>query len=302
MKIKNNSEFSLKPLKIIFCLSFLASVILRCLQMAKYIDPNTGFLTGGEFFYILMCIIIFGACAAFSVMSFLSRDGAKIDLQTVKSPVAGAATLVLAISLLYDSLDSLFSSFVNLSGVLNLRNIKELMSTGSLPLAIQSIFAFFSCIFFFIMAADFFKGRAAASRFRILALAPVGWTAFRLIHRFIRQISFVEVSDLFLELIMLGFMVIFFLAFAQVNSGIYSEGFTWRIAGIGSSAALIASTLSVSRLIFTFVNNGVYINPEHPFCFADFAFSIFALVLITELIKNIPDSETIETDTENEVV
>ena len=93
---------------------------------------------------------------------------------------------------------------------------------------------------------------------------------------------------------MLGLAVMFLVAFAQVNSGVYSDGFFWRITGFGFPAALIALTLSVTRLVFAFVSGGSFINPDHPFNIADFAFSLFIIVLLFELRKPSSENTTAE--------
>lgn len=285
MKLKNNSSISIKPLTTVFFFSSLIAIVLRCLQMAKYIDPETGFITGGEIFNVILYAVLFIPCLYFIISSFLSRQAGEFDIHGIKSPVLGSVTAVFAISLVYDWISSFVSGIASLADTSYSGGIQSLMSSGSLPLALQSVFAFFSAIYFFIVAADFFKGKNTASKFKILALTPVCWTGFRLIHRFIRQISFVEVSDLFLELVMLALMIIFFMSFAQVNSGVYSEGFTWRLIGFGLSGAVIAITLSIARLIFTFVGNRAYIVSEHPFNFADFAFAVCFAVLVSEVSK-----------------
>lgn len=294
MKIKNNYELSLKPAYIGFVASTVVCIIIRILQTAKFIDPETGFTVGGGF----LSALLYGIIAVFTVLSltvsFLSKHGAQNSCVGMKSFLLGCVTAFFGLTLSYDCLYSLFSCFESLSASTSLSGVKGLMSTGSLPLAVQSFFAFFASFYVYILAVGFFKGNEKASNHKLLALAPVGWASFRLIHRFIRQISFIEVSDLFLELIMLGLAVMFLVAFAQVNSGVYSDGFFWRITGFGFPAALIALTLSVTRLVFAFVSGGSFINPDHPFNIADFAFSLFIIVLLFELRKPSSENTTAE--------
>ncbi len=301
MKIKNNSALGVKFILPLFLISLFVCAILRIVQTVKFIDAVTGFITGGTFLNVILCAILFIVSAVFLATSFLSKDTKNCSLIGNQSKNLGITSLIFALSLMYDWLSCGFSGIAVLFRTDNIQGMRELMSTGSLPLAFQSVFAFFSAIYFFIVSSDFFKGNTKISRFKILALAPVGWAVFRLIHRFIRQISFIEVSDLFFELIMLGMLVMFFMAFAQVNSGIYSDGFSWRLVGFGLSAALFAATMNVPRLLITLFNNA-YINPQHPFNFSDFAFAIFALLLVIETIKNIglfSEDETEEAEENN---
>ena len=56
---------------------------------------------------------------------------------------------------------------------------------------------------------------------------------FRLVFRFTRTISYIRVSDLMLEMLMLVFFIMFFMAFAQVNSRVDPNKKEWKIAAYG---------------------------------------------------------------------
>ena len=79
--------------------------------------------------------------------------------------------------------------------------------------------------------------------------------------------------------------LLFFLAFAQVSSSVYSDGFRWRIPAFGYSAAVIAFSLSIARLIYSLVNGADALNIEHPFNITDLAFAFFAVTLILVVTK-----------------
>lgn len=288
MKIKEtNTSVSLKNIPFIFFLASLVCIVLRSFQMLKFIDPATGFYTGGGIVTAILYAVLLISSLVIVAMSFLSAESAKIQVQGVKNTAAGAATLAFSLSLLYDFIAAFMGAGDNLAYVGSATGFKGLMQSGAMPSFFQSVFALISAFYFLLLAKDFFKGTSKASKHRLLALAPVAWAGFRLILRFVRQISFIRVSDLFLELVMLACMLLFFMAFAQVAGGVYSDGFRWRIPAFGSVAALIAITLSVSRLIFTFIDSGSFINPDHPFILADFVFALFAALMIKFLCKNL---------------
>lgn len=276
---EQKDNVSLKPLTGIFFFACLAGIVLRTLQMAKYIEPETGFTTGGMVFQYALYALLAASAIAFFVTAYLSSQSAKLNLYCNKNKTVGAVTAVMGVFFIYDSLDSFFGAMsASMSSYSS--EFTTLMKSGTMPLLIQSFFGFFAGIFFFILAKDLIKGTGSASKRRIMATAPVWWAGSRLILRFVRQISFVEISDLFLELIMLAFMVMFFMALSQLVSGVYSSAIRWRIYGLGLPAALIALTLNVPRLILSFVQGGAFINPEHPFCVADLIFGVFVLVLV----------------------
>ncbi len=285
MKIKQSSKISTKKFIMLFIIASLISVILRCIQTAKYIDPDTGFYSGGTVITVLLYILLFAAFVTFVVISYISKETADVEILEIKSVPLSVVTAIFSASLFYDCVYSLFKSSQALANTSAFGGVQAMMASGFIPLVFQSIFAFFSGVYFTVVAGDYRKGSSKSTKFKVLALAPVGWTGFRLIHRFISQISFVEVSDLFLELILLGFMIMFFMSFAQVSSGVYSTGFAWRISGFGLSSGLVGIVLSMTRFIFMFVNAGEYVNAEYPFQLCDFAFSLFVVILNAVIIN-----------------
>ncbi len=290
LKLKENLNVSIKSLSVLFCCGTVASVVLRAIQMAKYIDPETGFYLGGGAVKFILYGILAVAAAVFCGVSFCSRDCAKLSFYKIENKTAGLVTMLMAVVFFIDSLSSLggsYNSFDNSTG-----SYTSLMSSGAVPMFIQAVFGFLSGIFFVILAKDMLKGTVAASGKKILATAPVWWAGARLIHRFLRQISFVEVSDLLLELLMVGAMLLFFMTMAQVVSGVYSDGFRWRFFGLGYTASILALTTSVPRLIFSFVNSD-FINPQHPFYLCDLMFAIFAVTLMLCNKPQTAENETV---------
>ena len=278
-KFKEKMDVSLKALPLLFFCAGLVCIVLRTLQTAKYIDPATGFYTGGKAAEIALYAILLLSGLIFCVMSFFSRESAGLSFYKTKNKAIGFAAAAMGFTFLYDCADNFFSSFFSI-GNINSANYTSFMTSGTIPMLIQSVFALFSAVFFLILAKDMIKGTSAASKRYFLATAPVWWAGARLMHRFVRQISFVEVSDLLLELIMVGFMLIYFMSMAQVVTGVYSDGFRWRIFGLGYSASLLALTTSIPRLIFSFVQERAFINPDHPFFLCDLMFALFAVTVI----------------------
>lgn len=264
----------------VFLVGAIGGIIIRCMQMVSYIDPETGFYKGnGDWIHLIFYIIL-----AMNILFFCSRAYFSAACKTIEtvgqsSKIAAIGTRAMAVGFLFDC----FTSFVNgITGSSTAADYTGIMKSGTLPLLLQSLFGLFSAIYFFILASDFSKGTAKAYKRKIMAAAPVCWAGARLIHRFLRQISFVEVSDLFLELIMIAFMIMFFMALAQVASGVYVDNFKWRIPAFGLSAALVAVVISVPRLVFMVVNSSL-INADHPFSLADFVFVIFIFTIMSKI-------------------
>lgn len=300
MKIKN----SLKGLRlgITVPVGLGAVVILsviRAVQMAKFIDSETGFFVGGDAFNMLFYILIVALCVFFAVVSFLSYEGKKVELVAFQNKNAGIGAAVFAAALIYDLFDSFVESAKTLTDMPELailgstEKFKALMSSGALPYMLQSIFAFFSAFYLIILAKSFLKGTVAAHNHKLIAIAPIAWAGFKMITRFVKQISYVKVSDLLLELMMLGFMMLFFVGLSQVISGVYSDDSRWRITAFGFSSGIIAICLNLPRLIFTFVSKEL-INFEYPFNMADAFFGLFAIFVAIAAVKSVENNATRE--------
>ncbi len=293
MKIKNSKDnIKLAGILPVMLGATLLLIVLRCLQLARYIDSTTGFLTGGSFLNVLFYAIIALTCIFFAVVSFLSVDGGKVELTGLKDKYAGIGCAVFAASLIYDFMDSFIDGLAICTELPfeTYRNgaelAKALMATGALPYVLQALFALLSALYVIILAKSFIKGSGHAHNRKLLAAAPIAWASFKLITRFIKQISYIKVSDLFLELIMISFMIMFFIALSQVVSGVYSDDSRWRITALGFGGALISFIVSVPRFVFT-VFASDFVNKEYPFSFDDAMFGIFALLVALAAVKSV---------------
>ena len=266
---------------IVFVVAAIAGIIIRAMQMVSYIDPETGFYKGyGDWINLIFYVILAVNVIFFCGRAYLSADIKKITIGNDSHRLAGIGTRLFAVSLLWDSFYSFFVGVYNAGNAAS--GYTDVMKSGVLPMMLQSVFALLSAVYFFILASDFSKGTAKAYKRKLLATAPVCWAGARLIFRFLRQISFVQVSDLLLELVMIAFMIMFFMALAQVASGVYVDNFKWRIPAFGLSAALVAVVISVPRLVFMVVNSSL-INADHPFSLADFVFVIFIFTIMSKI-------------------
>lgn len=264
----------------VFVVTALIGIVIRSIQTFRFIDPETGFYTGGEFLAVILYAVIIIAMLYFCGVSFFSSENKNIEIGGKVSKIAAVGSTLFALSLIGDFFYCITAGIYNTgaSGT----GYTDIMKSGVLPLMIQSVSALLSAVYFFILASDFSKGTAKAYKRKFIATAPVLWAGARLIFRFLRQISFVQVSDLLLELVMIALMIMFFMALAQTSSGVYKDTFKWRIPAFGLSAALIAAVISVPRIIVA-VTAREFVNGTYPFSLNDFIFVIFILTLMVKI-------------------
>lgn len=286
MKIKaKNSAVSLKFLPSLMLIAAVAATVLRCVQSVLYIDAETGFFTGGSFMKYFLYGFLAIVSVAFIVVSYISKDASDIEYHTLQNKTTGILTALFSVSLFYDFI----YSFVGCVTSVNEVNIsassvfKAMMASGTIPTFFRMIFAFFSGIYFLFLAKGFIKGNSKIENHKILSVAPIAWSGFRLVCLFIEQISFIRVSELLLELVSVSLMIMFFTAFSQVSSGIYSDISRWRITGFGLSAAFLSFTVSMSRVILSVISSGEYYNPSYPYNITDIIFAFFIFSFISAL-------------------
>ncbi len=287
MKLKESKEISFYgKLPLIFFLCCAVTVIIRTVQVFSFIDRETGFYTGGNFLTVVLYGVIVLSSVFFAAASFLSKETAEVTMQFKKDGLLSALACILSLSFIYDSLASFTGAFDSLgSSTYGVSAFQSMMLSGTIPQFLQSIFAIFSAVYFLSFTKGIIKGNAGASKHKILAVAPVGWAGFRLVYRFVEQISYVRVSELLLELILLALLVMLLMAFAQVNSGVYLKNARWRIIGLGLPASLISFTLNVPRLIFVLTKGADYLYSDYPFRVSDFVLALFFAVLAVKLVN-----------------
>ena len=303
MKIKeSSSKIKYSQILTFFAVAAAALTILRLFQVKTSIDASTGFYTEKGFLVVLFYVLLVASCVFMAVSSFVSADSGEVTLKNKKSTSMFWLSLIYSFTLFYDGVSSFIKSVFTTGDTQVTGSIfKSLMTSGAIPLFLQSIFAVLSGIFLIELSFSFKNGNGSAGKHRILALMPVGWVACRLLHLFVRKISFLKVSDLFLELSMCAFMVLFFMALAQVSSDVYSTDSRWRLIGFGMPAALLSAIVSIPRLFFTIVDKSTYVNENHPFSVVDLAFLAFMAVLALQLLKKEAPSSPVAEE-ENEVV
>lgn len=283
MKKNSKENLTIEKALIAFALMFVVLTAVRFVQVASGIDASTGFFKESSVLHTLFYVLVIVCCAALALYSFFSKPAGELQTIGYRSipMVIMAALLMIAFAL---------DGFQALSAVRELRvvggDFRTRMSSGELPLMLRGVFALFSAPYFAVLGYSYRTGSMQAAKWRIPALAPICWAGFRMVHHFVRKISFTKVSDLFLELLMLGAMMLFFMAFASVTSAIYSEGTSWRICGFGLPAALIAGMLSLPRMVFTLVDKSAYINPNHPLQPTDCLIFCFVLLLCVTSLRS----------------
>lgn len=309
MKIKG----SIKNLKIdtafiVALAGTLAALGIRIYQaFSGLIDFETGFFTSeNASVYVLYAILAATAVAVFGI-SFLAGEIPQEKMPAKKSPVVTLFAGVFAIALVISAVEqfSLFSqAYASFNPFLEEQTVMSyLMKSGALPRLGEAVCAALSAVYFIVVLINYSGIKDFdMSRLKALSLCPLFWATFRMVQRFTRTISFMNVSSLFLELFMIAFMMMFFMYLAQMSSNVNAKAISFKIFSYGLIGSMFAAVVSVPKVLLIVFNSSyreLMSNDllECAFEPADLAFCLFAatflmLCLSSPRIKNMTLKET----------
>lgn len=277
---------------LVFAAAVIIALPLRTLQYFTVLESETGFFIKNDWSVYLLGIILSAAIIFLLVFGFISRKSLDYSLETIKRPGQGILSLTACAGILM-STASIAVDLVSSTG------FSQEESTNKAILAIQAIFGVLSAIYFLAVGLSFLTGKSNGSEYRLISLAPVIWSIFRLVLRFTRTISYIRVSDLMFEMLMLVFFIMFFMTFAQVNSRVDGEKKEWKIAAYGLPAALLALVCFVPRFIVMITGNADLLNEQSPAEYCDIGIALFIIsTVLTRVTAKIPNTVSETTITE----
>ena len=120
---------------------------------------------------------------------------------------------------------------------------------------------------------------------------PVIWSMLRMVARFMRTLSYVRVSELMFEMLMLAFMILFFMNFAQCSSKVNDENCGSKLAAYGLPAALMALVCFVPRFILTLTGQAHVIYTGSVLEYSDLAVALFIIAtVLTRVTVKTPET------------
>jgi hypothetical protein len=281
-RIKGAYEaIKLRYLLFVFAAVALIALPLRVYQLLALVDPATGFYTESNGTVYLLSALLVLAVGAFISLSFISKEVPSPELPTGKNIVLGITSAVMALAFGVDIISiekAIVPSLQNSSQIFFTVLKSNIAEAGGAFIILQFVFAVLSLVYFFIFAVSHLNGKSSYREYKILALAPLCWAITRLVSKLMSAISFLSVSELLFEIFMLVFLMLFFLTFARITSGVFTEDSMWGIYGYGLSAAIFASLVTIPRLVMLVVGGETV--EGNGFNFSDLACLIFIVSYI----------------------
>ena len=269
---------------VIFAVAALIALPLRTIQYFTIVENDgTGFFVANNWSVYLLGFVLAVAVIGLLVLGFINKKSLRYDLEVKSRPLFGFFSLIAAAGIFSDGI------------ICVLNALDSATATNSLFMYGEAFLAVFSAIFFLALGISTLSGKTNGSEHKLISLMPVIWCLIRMVFRFSRTISFLRVSELTFELLMLVFTAMFFMAFAQANSQISNKGSEWKLIGYGLPAALFALICFVPRLIVLVSGNKdlLYEYAATP-DFCELTTALFIIATVFTRLSNGSKAETSE--------
>ena len=298
-KIKNSVKAIGADVSFALFALFTAVVVgIRSYQLMYLFEPDTGFYlmeSKGNFTIPLLYALVGASCIVFLLFGFLGAEFKKPKPLGEKNYYLATAAVLFAVSLVADGMLRFSDLFNQYEDEASETAGSFLTTTRSVPQAFEILFALLAALYFIIVAVSFYTGKPSYRSARVMSLTPVCWLMCRLISRFVRAVSFLHMSELFWELVMIVFLMIFFMGLARLMSGIGAEGKYSLTFGAGLCGAMCAFLVALSRVITYFVASGDYLSADSPIEVCDLGAAIFICVFLVSCAHDLsPKGDAVE--------
>ncbi len=278
-KLKGSSSaIKMKYLLFVFATVFLVALPTRVYQLLALVNTQNGFFENGDITIPVLYAVLFVFVLMFMLLSFLSKEVPSPKLPTGKNLVLGSTSIVMIAGLIWDiiAIESLVVPKTGMDfnmGIFTSLLKANIQDNGGVLLILQFVFAIFAIFYFLVFAISHLNGKGSYKEFKLLALSPLCWCITMLVSRLMKAVSFITVSELLFEIFMLVFAMLFFLTFARISSGVFTEDSMWGIYGYGLSACLFAGLVTIPRLVAMF--SGLEPVEGHDFSLAHLSILVF---------------------------
>lgn len=298
---KRKDGSSLRAMLISLAAVVAVIIPIRCYQFVSgVIEGRTGFYSQSDWSMYVSYAVLVLATAAFVALSLKDKKSVAYSRTAIHSTGLAIAAFMLALTLIIDSVYQykvIIATVTDESMVYATESVQYL-KTGLVARGIEGFTAIVSAVFFVLFGYGHINGKSIASDSKLMALFPVLWCVCRLMHRFMRTVNFLNVSDLLYELFMCVFLMAFFMAFAQLNSNVSSDGLDWKLTAYGLPAAMLCAVCFFPRFIVAAVGRDDCLGSQSPIEWCDLGTAVFIITLLLTRFGVKEQTQTVS-ETEN---
>lgn len=304
MKITGKNE-KLNPLLGLYIAAglLIAAIPVRLYQLLTIIEHDTGFYKAVDrSVYVMYALAAVAIIASYAVAT-LAKNIPASKSPYRKNKFLAATSILLGIGFVLDVV-SAASTFIIKARSFTAAGISFLGTAdqGQIPILFEAVFGIFAAIYLLVFGISYIDGRTTYSQYKFLAITPFFWAIARLVTRLISKISYVNVSDLMLEIFGIAFMMIFFMSFARISAGLSNKKAMRSIFSSGAVASFLLGTANIPRLLLYVSGNSDKITSGYSLSLCDLAFVFFAASYIINAYKCAKENDSQELIEEAETV
>lgn len=294
---------------VLFALSAIvlaAAMPLRIWQQLRLIEQDSGFWAQRSHVTITLLYVAMGLLVFLPLLLGLSqRRKTSVDLTRRRHLAEGLTAFVAAFTLAYSALTALVGALELLHpGAIaaatssSVTVFQYLTRSGGLATLAQACFGGLSALFFMQLSLIDLLPKKKIHVSRLLSLAPLFWSVARILRYFSRTISYRQISDLFLSIAAMFMLILFFMAMAQVLSGVNASRREWLLPAAGFPAFALLLLCFVPRLVAFFRLDSL--SPDAEIAWCDLVLALFVSMFIVGRVKRKSPEELAEEDREDD--
>lgn len=302
MKITGKNE-KLNPLLGLYIAAglLIAAIPVRLYQLLTIIEQDTGFYKAVDRSVYVMYALAAAAVIASYGIAVLAKNIPASKSPYRRNKFLAVTSILLGVGIVLDVV-SAASAFIIKARNFMSAGISFLGTAdqGQIPILFEAVLGIFAAIYLLVFGISYIDGRTTYSQYKFLAITPFFWSISRLVGRLISKIAYVNVSDLMLEIFGIAFMMIFFMSFARISSGLSNKKAMRSVFASGAVSAFLLGTANIPRLLMLISGNGDKITSGYGLSVCDLVFVFFAVAYIINAYKCAKENDSKELAEETE--
>lgn len=302
MKITGKNE-KLNPLLGLYIAAglLIAAIPVRLYQLLTIIEQDTGFYKAVDRSVYVMYALAAAALIASYGIAVLAKNIPASKSPYRRNKFLAVTSILLGVGIVLDVV-SAASAFIIKARNFMSAGISFLGTAdqGQIPILFEAVLGIFAAIYLLVFGISYIDGRTTYSQYKFLAITPFFWSISRLVGRLISKIAYVNVSDLMLEIFGIAFMMIFFMSFARISSGLSNKKAMRSVFASGAVSAFLLGTANIPRLLMLISGNGDKITSGYGLSVCDLVFVFFAVAYIINAYKCAKENDSKELAEETE--
>ncbi len=281
------------PLYVLVGLLVIA-VPLRTYQLLFITESDTGFYKEVNWtVYLMFGLSILAFLVPYIMVNLAKSVPSSNNPPVRKNKILAATSVLFGLGIAFDVISTCATIFLDKSSVpfIERENI--------FPLLLEAVFGLFAVIYILVFGISYIDGKTTFSQYKFLALSPLVWAVGRIVIRFLARISYVNIADLFFELIAIAFMMIFFLSLARISSGLASETSMRSLFASGYVSVFFCLVTNIPRLVVVLTGNGKLLPNDYPLALCDLFFAFFAVSYIVNAMVCAKENDSKELQEDN---